>query len=671
MRPLTAAEMIRTTAGPTGNQPQAAVNDSTDGFEALSRREWLATNGIGGFASGTIAGANARRYHALLVAAMQGTGGRMTLLGKLDDLATVNGERYDLSTNRYPNGIVYPDGWRYISEFSPWPVPTWTYRLPGDSAVLVKRIYLARGKNTVYVTYTLREAPALVQLTLTPLVCWKEYHGEMRPWEGFPLRRGPEVGGWNVQATHDAPTLRLLVRGARWTVAGWWHERLTQDRERERGLDYQEDLFCPAVANLTLRVGQTVAFVATIEPGEPEDATYALAEIVRHQETLLKSSGVPRSDETGRDLVLATDPFVIDTPDQRKTVIAGYPWFTDWGRDTMISLPGLCLSTGRFAVARDILLNFAGFVSEGMLPNRFPDRGELPDYNTVDATLWFVHACERYAAVSGDRAFVDIMLPVFEHIVTAHVQGTRYGICMDEGDGLLAAGAADTQLTWMDAKVGDWVVTPRHGKPVEINALWINALRVLATLCTEEEPRAQYAQMAERAEASFRKKFVRADGQGLYDVLYPDGTSDTSIRPNQVIAAALPYTPLSDDEIKAVVEVAERELVTPYGLRSLVPSDPAYRGSYFGSPRQRDGAYHQGTVWPWLLGSFVDAYRKVHGEDADIEHFLTPLITTHLADYGVGGIAEVFDGNAPHYPNGCPWQAWSVAELLRVRRKPG
>jgi predicted glycogen debranching enzyme len=667
MRPLTATEMIGPASAPTAGG-NGYVDDSSDGFEALSRREWLSVNGIGGFASGTVAGATARRYHALLVAAPRGTSGRMTLLGKVDETVTVNGERYDLSTNRYPNGIVYPDGWRYISEFTPWPVPTWTYRLPGDSAVLVKRVYLARGKNTVYVTYTLREAPAMAQLTLTPLVCWKEYHSEMHPWAGFPLRRGPEVGGWYVQPTPDAPTLRLLARGAKWTVAGWWHERLTHDRERERGLDFQEDLFCPAVAVLNLRVGQTVAFIATIEPGEPDDATLALAEIVRHQESLVKKAGIPREDEAGRDLVLATDPFIVDTPDGRKTVIAGYPWFTDWGRDTMIALPGLCLSTGRFEVARDILSNFAGFVSEGMIPNRFPDRGETPDYNTVDATLWFIHACDRYVEASGDKTFQEIMLPVLEHIVTAHVQGTRFGIHRDANDGLLAAGNRGTQLTWMDAKIGDWVITPRDGKPVEINALWVNALRILTAWSTDNDQKAQYGEMAEQAVSSFRAKFVRPDGQGLYDRLCSDGTPDGSIRPNQVIAAALPYTPLTDDEIKAVVEVTTRELLTPYGLRTLSPGDPAYRGSYFGSPRQRDAAYHQGTVWPWLLGSYIDAYRRVYGADADVEPLLTSLIS-HLREFGVGGIAEVFDGNSPFYPNGCPWQAWSVAELLRARQK--
>lgn len=662
MRPLDAAEMMN--AGlpnllPTYGKP---VADGSDPYDSLSRREWLATNGIGGFASGTVAGSNARRYHALLVAALPPPHGRMALLGKVDEMVTVHDERYDLSTNRYPNGVVHPDGWRYVAEFTPYPVPTWTYKMPGET-VLVKRVYLARGKNTVYVTYTLREAPAQVTLTLTPLVEWKSYHAEMHPWPGFPVRRGPEVGGWFVQPTADAPVLRLLARGSRWTPAGWWHERMVHDRERERGLDFFEDLFCPAVCQLTLRVGQTVAFVATVESGEPEDATLVLADVVRHQEQLVKAAKA--ENEAHRDLVLAADPFVIRAKGVRSTVIAGYPWFTDWGRDTMIALPGLCLATGRHEVARDILTDFAGHVSQGMIPNRFPDQGETPDYNTVDATLWFVHACDRYAAASGDKSFPKMMLPILETIIAAHQQGTRFGIGVDEEDGLLRAGEPGVQLTWMDAKVGDWVVTPRIGKPVEINALWVNALRVVAAWKGKKNGKAE-SDAADRAAASFRARFVRPDGQGLYDLLHPDGTPDGAIRPNQVIAAALPYSPLTPEETKSVLDVATQHLLTPVGLRSLSPADSRYRAHYFGSPRQRDGAYHQGTVWAWLIGPYVDVYRKVHGKDADVKPLIETL-ETHLREFGVGGIAEVFDGDAPHYPNGCPWQAWSVAEVLRAR----
>lgn len=641
--------------------------DSTElqPFEQADTREWLSANGIGGFASGTVSGAASRRYHALLVAALDAPLGRMTLLGKVDETLAVGDKKYDLSTNRYPNNIIFPDGWRHITEFTVWPVPTWTFKLP-DGTTLVKRIFLARGKNTVYVTYTLREATAEVTLTLTPLVCWKDYHAEMKPWPGFPARRGPEVGGWLVQATRDAPILRLMARGARWTSAGWWHERLTHQREKERGLDYEEDLFCPAVATVTLRSGQTIAFVATVETDEPLDYTLALTEIVKHQESLVKSAKAPTgTDDPHRLLTLAADQFVVKAQGVRTTVLAGYPWFTDWGRDTMISLPGLCLTTGRFALAREILQSFAGYVDGGMIPNRFPDSKSEPDYNTVDATLWFVHACHQYCHAAHDGAFKETLLPILEQIIEAHIAGTRYGIHVDNSDGLLCAGERGTQLTWMDAKVGDWVVTPRQGKAVEVNALWINALRILADW-KGADGGADYTAHADKAQASFVAKFVRPDGQGLYDVLKQDDVPDGSIRPNQIIATALPYSPLDTTQAAAVLQTVTAHLLTPYGLRTLSPDDSSYRGTYGGDTWSRDGAYHQGTAWPWLIGPFVDTYRRVHGADADISAFVDPLLSVHLRVYGVGSISEVTDGDSPFPPDGCPFQAWSVAEVLRV-----
>jgi predicted glycogen debranching enzyme len=640
--------------------------DSTEiqPFEQGDAREWLSANGIGGFASGTVAGAASRRYHALLVAALDAPLGRMTLLGKVDETLSIGNNKYDLSTNRYPNNVIFPDGWRFISEFTVWPVPTWTYRLP-DGTVLVKRIFLARGKNTVYVTYTLREAAGEATLTLTPLVCWKDYHSEMKPWPGFPARRGPEVGGWLVQATRDAPTLRLMAKGARWTSAGWWHERLTHQREKERGLDYEEDLFCPAVATITLRPGQTVSFVGTVEPEEPLDYTLALTEIVKHQEALIKAAKAPTDAEDPRRLLtLAADQFVVKAQGVRTTILAGYPWFTDWGRDTMISLPGVCLSTGRFDIARDILQSFAGYVDGGMIPNRFPDSKSEPDYNTVDATLWFVHACDRYCKAARDSAFQKTLEPILEQIIQAHLNGTRYGIKADLNDGLLFAGERGTQLTWMDAKVGDWVVTPRQGKPVEINALWINALRILADW--KKKGGTEYKNHANKAQESFLAKFVRPDGQGLYDVLKQNDVPDGAIRPNQIIAASLPYSPLNKVQLASVLETVTHHLLTPYGLRTLSAADSNYRGTYSGDTWSRDGAYHQGTAWAWLMGPFIDAYRRVHGADADISALVDPLLNAHLRVYGVGSISEVSDGDSPFTPDGCPFQAWSVAELLRV-----
>ena len=654
MQPISFSEIV-----PSGAGDSAA-------FDAVSRREWLHTNGIGGFASGTVGGAATRRYHALLVVALKPPTERMTVLGKLDETVTINGQQFDLSANLYPNQVTYPDGWKFVVDFSAFPVPTWTYQL-GTGATLIKRVYLARGKNTVYVTYTLKTTgenpPDTAGLTLTPLVEWKDYHSEMHPWASFPVRRGQEVGGWFVQATVASPTLRMRVQSAGWTPAGWWHERITHARERDRGEDFEESLFCPAVAQVTLKADQTVSFVATVEPDTPDDALVVFAEWVKHHDALLASANIAETDETGRDLVRASDAFIIHGKNIRTTLLAGYPWFTDWGRDTMIALPGLCLSTGRHEIARDILRAFDQFVHRGLIPNRFPDEGETPEYNTADATLWFIHACNEYYLATGDETFKAALAPTVDVILSAHVRGTAFGIGMDASDGLLWCGGPGLQLTWMDAKINDWVVTPRDGKPVEINALWINALRIAAAW--SQNP-ASYTARADRACESFGQ-FVRPDGEGLYDVINRDGSADAAIRPNQIIAAALPTSPLSPAQTQAVLDTVEKHLLTPYGLRSLSPLDSRYQGRYAGDRLSRDGAYHQGTIWPWLIGPYVDALRRVHGPSYDAGDLLAPLLS-HLRDFGVGGIAEIFDADAPHNPNGCPWQAWSLAEVLRVYR---
>jgi predicted glycogen debranching enzyme len=544
------------------------------------------------------------------------------------------------------------------------------YRLP-DGGTLVKTLHLARAKNTVYVTYDLTQGTGPVQLRLAPYVCWKTYHTEMHPFAGFPMRSelATDSNTWQFQAVWDAPRLQMKVEGPAstlWSNAAWWHDNMVHEREQERGFDFHESLYCPAVAEITLQVGQSAHFTATIESETPLSAPVVYRDTQRHVASVFKAAKLETNEasQTQRSLALNADQFLIQTPEGRNTVLAGYPWFTDWGRDTMISLPGLCLCTGRHKVARQILLDYASHVSEGMIPNRFPDAGETPEYNTVDATLWFVRACGLYVNTARDRKFQQEMLPTLQEIVTAHQRGTRYEIRMDPDDCLLMAGELGSQLTWMDAKVNEVPVTARIGKPVEINALWIHALQVVADWAGKKAGK-PYLEVAERACTAFRARFIREDGLGLYDCIHPDGSPDAAIRPNQVIAASLPSTPLVEGELRMVLEVATAELLTPYGLRTLSPSDPSYRGFYGGGPRERDGAYHQGTVWPYLLGAYIDLYRRVNGPDADITPLTTSLLE-HLAEYGVGGVAEVFSGDAPHTPNGCPWQAWSVAELLRV-----
>jgi predicted glycogen debranching enzyme len=647
-------------------------------FEQASQREWLVTNGIGGYASGSLSGANTRRYHGLLIAALTPPTGRMCLLSKVEEALLRNDETCELSANRYP-GAVHPRGFEYLEGFCALPAPAFLYR-PRPDILLEKRIWMARGHNAVYLQYTLREASSPVTLRLSPLTCWKDYHREMHPWEGFPCRMTVMEGETRLQPTADSPTLRLIAPGTRCESAGYWHYRIEHAREQERGFDFQEDLYCPNHFLADLRPGESLTLTATIEEDAdaPETAWQAL---LQRQEELLRRADA--RDDFTRALALAADAFVMDAPAvnravcrpqgaaprlRRSTVIAGYHWFTDWGRDTMIALPGLCLATGRHEVARDILASYAAFFSEGMLPNRFPDQGETPEYNTVDATLWYFHAVYAYTQRAEDGLTLARELwSILKDSVEWHLRGTRYEIRVDPADGLLRAGAPGVQLTWMDARVGDQVVTPRIGKPVEINALWYHALCVMKTLAQRlgQDPQ-PYAKQACRTARSFRQAFVRPDGQGLYDVIGEDGP-DAAIRPNQIFAVGLPHSPLTAAERKSVVDTVERHLLTPFGLRTLSSEDPAYRPRYGGSPAERDAAYHQGTVWTWLLGAFVDAHRKVYRKPERAKAFLTSL-QAHLEEAGVGYCSEIFDADPPHRPDGCIAQAWSVAELLRAWR---
>jgi predicted glycogen debranching enzyme len=639
--------------------------DVLNDFTEASRREWLVTNGMGGYASGSLSGANTRRYHGLLVAALTPPTGRFVLLSKVEEAVTVGGKTLELSANQYP-GAVHPQGYELLERFEQYPAPTFFYR-PAEGVSFEKRIWLDHGANTTYVRYTLTEAHSPAELRLTPLVCWKDYHSEMRAWGGFPAEIELHPGRLRVRAVVDSPDLCLSLPGAAWESDGYWHYDVQHEIEKERGLEFEEDLYCPGHFHITLAPGQSITLTATIEdtPSDPEQSWQGL---LSRQKKLLDAAST--NAVFGQALTLAADAFVVDrrTSDrlQRSTIIAGYPWFTDWGRDTMIALPGLCLTTGRHDVAKEILLSYAPWVSQGMIPNRFPDHGEEPEYNTVDATLWYIRAIKQYVEQAADGTALLLELwPTLTDIVTWHLRGTRYGIGVDEEDGLLCAGEPGVQLTWMDARVGDWVVTARIGKPVEISALWIDALESMASFAervgADHKP---YSRLAAKASRSFRESFVRPDGLGLYDVLAQDGP-DHSIRPNQIFAVSLSNTLIDKAAQKRVVDVVKRELLTPRGLRTLSPNDPAYCGRYEGGPVERDGAYHQGTVWPWLLGPFAEAHYRVCGDKSRARSFLEPL-QEHLAEAGVGSLSEVFDGDPPHRPNGCIAQAWSVAETFRV-----
>ena len=640
----------------------------TQDFEQASGREWLEANGLGGWASGTVAGAHTRRYHGLLVAATRPPVGRMVLLSKLAETIVVNGERYELDANAYP-GTIHPKGFERLTSFTLDPFPTFVYEAGG--VTLRKTIAAVHGENTTVVTYEVVAAPGPVTLELAPLVAYRDYHATQRANDGIRFADSSfQDGVFRTRPYAGQPELFLAMPGASFEARPSWYYRFEYARERERGLDAHEDLFCYGAFHRELSKGERLGVIASTADVAGRDAFELLAR--QRARRSIAADIVAEQDELPRALALAADAFVVRRGEDLRTIIAGYPWFSDWGRDTMIALPGICLATGRHEDAKKILRAFARSADRGMLPNRFPDVGEAPEYNTVDATLWFFVAIQRYLEATKDEAFVlEELLPVLEDIVAWHERGTRYGIRVDD-DGLLRAGEPGVQLTWMDAKVGDWVVTPRHGKPVEIQALWHEALCTLADLRRRAGRDAESADAANRAK-TVRDRFVEIfwnEAAGcLYDVVDGD-RKDASIRPNQIFAIALPHPLLPRDRAKRVLAVVEEKLVTPYGLRSLSPDDTAYQGRYEGGPAARDASYHQGTVWSWLLGPYADAIVKVGGAAAKPKaRRVIEGLAPHLLEAGLGTVSEIFDGDAPHAPRGCTAQAWSVGEALRVWRE--
>ncbi len=657
--------------------PEPLTTDILQNWDTASRREWLATNGIGGYASSSLAGANTRRYHGLLVPAFAPPVGRAVLLSKLEEEVRVEDAVYLLSANKYPS-VVQPQGFRHLVQYEGRPVPTWTYTFHEGTVTLQKRVWMPHGKNTVYVQYTLVKSPEAIKFGLVPLMAYKDYHTEQHRWDGFHGTTTQDEPGRLKFVAYDTaqPLWFVLPPTFAWSGHNGWFLNFEHTREQERGLDCTEDLYCPGRWDGTLAPGQSVTLIATVETDTPAAPADSLHAEQARQLSLLSSAGLtPGSDPFVQALTLAADQFLIEHTDRvaRATIMAGYPWFTDWGRDTMISLPGLCLSTGRFGLAKQILFSYSGATRNGLLPNRFTDGGGGAEYNTVDASLWFFHAVHQYALASGDWAFAtEQMLPVLEDILTHHINGTDYGIGADPADGLLRAGQPGVQLTWMDAKVGDWVVTPRIGKPVEINALWHNALCVAALLARragKNDVAQGYEARAAQAKASFAPTFWNPEAQCLFDVIGNDGHPDASIRPNQIFALSLPFPLLDSAQARAVVEKVGEHLLTPFGLRTLAPGSPGYDGHYGpGDQRARDGAYHQGTAWPWLLGAFVDAHLQVHGDKEAARALVMPFLSSALSDYGVDTVCEIRDGDPPYAPNGCIAQAWSVGELLRVLR---
>ncbi|MGA2052392.1 MAG: amylo-alpha-1,6-glucosidase [Opitutales bacterium] len=628
--------------------------------------EWLETNGLGGWASGTIAGAHTRRYHGLLVAALRPPVGRMMLLSKLEETLLCAGTSYELGCNQYP-GAVAPAGYQHIARFDALPFPTWHYQ--AGPIELVKQVAAIHGENTTVVTYQLATAPGPVELLLRPFVAVRDYHALQHANDAIHRDATFADDTLAIQAYDGTPQFFLQVPSARFDQAPFWYYRFQYCEEQARGLDFEEDLFTHGVLRVTLKPGASLGLIISTNHPAGRSASALLAAENARREAVVAASGF--TGEIERQLVRAGDQFIVRRGADLHTVIAGYHWFADWGRDTMIALPGLCLATKRFAEARDILAAFAHHVSEGMLPNRFPDAGERPEYNTADATLWFFIAVRAYLRDANDEAFVrDELLPVLEDIIAWHDRGTRYHIHCDQ-DGLLHAGEPGVQLTWMDAKVGDWVVTPRIGKPVEINALWYNALAILAEL-REKFGRPGAQVLSDRAKAvqqRFAAVFWNESAGCLYDVV-AEGDKDPSLRPNQLFALSLPYELLPPARALSVLNAVEQKLLTPVGLRSLAPGSVGYRPHYEGNVHSRDGAYHQGTVWSWLLGPYITALTRLRGETGRAQaRAIVDKLGAHLGQAGLGTIGEIFDAEPPFTPRGCIAQAWSVGEILRVCRE--
>jgi predicted glycogen debranching enzyme len=645
-------------------------------FESALEREWLETNGLGGYASSTVLGVNTRKYHGLLVAASHPPVDRVLLVAKVDEALVIGDSRFELAASEYQD-TIYPDGYRYLEEFRLDPFPTMVYVAGGVR--LRKRIFMVHGHNTTCLTYSIEPLPGgpprdRVRLEVRPLVAFRNHHDLLRETAEFDAHlersRGSGAGGFyrvRMRPFPHLPPLYMAFGCGEFAESGYWYRNYQYRRERESGYASGEDLYSPGALILAFGKADPHCVVFSTEESAAPDAGLAEAES-RRRASLCQ--GPLRDHELGSRLLAAADAFIASRSGEGRTVVAGYPWFSDWGRDTMISLPGLALATGRCDDAKRILGTYAASMEHGLVPNLFPDFSAGARYNTVDATLWFFEAVRKYYDATADGELVTAILPSLREAMSAHIRGTLYGIKADD-DGLLVSGTQGVQLTWMDAKFEDEVITARTGKPVEINALWFNALRIMASFCGDfgglAEERA-YDEMAAKALKAFNRKFWNDDLGCLYDCVDVHRRDD-SVRPNQVVAMSLTYPVLDPSKWRAVVDLVERELLTPYGLRTLSPNDPRYRGRYEGDLRARDHAYHQGTVWPWLLGPYIKAYLLAHGRsEAARAHCLRLLepLARHIGEAGLGQISEIFDGDPPHTPRGCIAQAWSVAEVLRI-----
>ena len=638
-------------------------------------REWLVTNGIGGFAMGTIAGILTRRYHGLLFAALKPPLGRTLMLAKLDETVKYLDEYYPIHTNRWfgdseeSPGLEEPHGYHNIERFRlEGTTPVWTFACA--DAVLEKRIWMEQGENTTYIQYSLLRASSSLKLYPKAFINYRDYHKTTIA-EDWDVEVDLVANGLRIVADDEAQPLYLFSEKGEIYPQEEWHEDFFLSLEEFRGQpDVVEDHLNIADFDIVLNPGESVTIVATTNSNPRLNGVEAYERQKAHERRLVEQVEAlhGKLDWAMRQLVLAADQFVVKraTPvdSDGMSIIGGYPWFGDWGRETMVSLPGIALCNGRYQVSEKILRTYAQFVDQGMLPNRFPDEGEQPEYNTVDATLWYFQALRTHMEATDDKVFLRELYPILQEIIEWHQKGTRYNIKMDAADGLLYAGEEGYQLTWMDSKVEDWVITPRTGKPVEVNALWYNALCCMghfANLLGEDGT--AYTELAEQVRTNFIRFWYSPEGY-CYDVVDGPEGHDATLRPNQLLAVSLSYSPLPPDKQKAIVDICTKRLVTSHGLRTLAQTDAQYIGQYVGDRKKRDEAYHQGTVWGWLIGPFIAAHLRVYKDPEMASSYLKPALR-HLRDHGLGSISEIFDGDAPFAPRGCTADAGSVGEYLR------
>ncbi len=667
---------------PSLSEPIITVPWERNGdVNAFLSREWLVTNGLGGYSSGSLLQVATRRYHGIFVPDLASPRGRTIVLPRLDEELQIGATTVRLSGAEHADGRLDTDIAQHLRGFRrEWQTPTWTFAC--EDREVVKRIIMPYGQNTVYVEYRL-EAGGPVTLRLRPFVTFRMPDAPLAEARKPPFLLTMVRGRYEMPLGEGIPPLKLCLR----PQAGVFVADASISREvsyrvdRDRGSPHVEDLESPGYFTVQLDREHPVSFVASMEPWEnlqyDAEAIFT-AERARLQKLVSQADRVS-DDRLGTLLALAADQFIVfpgsrmeehalaqASGDEARTVIAGYYWFTDWGRDTMISLEGLTLCTGRHREARAILRTFAHYIKDGLIPNLFPEGQRTGLYHTADATLWFFHALDRYYEMTGDRDTLMVLYPALKEVMQHHVKGTHFGIGVDAHDGLLKAKAAGYALTWMDAKVEDWVVTPRRGKPVELQGLWYNAVRLMGQWAGDLGERSdRWDGLAKRIETSFNDRFWYASGGYLYDIVDGEAGDDSSLRPNQVLTMSLRYPVLQKDRWTPVLGVVRGKLLTPFGLRSLAPGHRDYKPMYFGDLRARDAAYHQGTVWGWLIGHFIDASLKAGVNRAECRRLLDGF-DGHLADDGIGTISEIFDAEAPFAPRGCIAQAWSVAEVLRA-----